>query len=440
MGNGSGDELIAFLERRQLLTPFQIQKLKAGETTGFFAGPYKLLYLIAGGTFARVYRAIEPLSGQVVAVKILRERHASDPEAVKQFHREGRLTDHLSHPNITRTLAVSTDPTTGQHYIAMEFVEGGNLREFLKIRKKIDAAELVRLGMQMADGLRYALAQGVTHRDIKPTNILISAAGDIKWVDFGLGGVVEGTANASKSDQRAADYAGLERATGAAKGDPRSDIFFLGLVFFELITGEHPLGGQDRKARSRMLNSIPPLAHRDDVPTDVAAIIDKMVSYRPESRYQDYDAILADLKRVTLAPPAATLAAAGPGNPRVVIVHHSTKVQEILKGKLDRRGFQAVLTSDIVRAAALCRLKPAECIVIDLDTTGREGVDQYAAMKRTGAVKSAVFLVSDNQGSWLKGLEVDSIVQLGKPLILGPVYQSVRGLVERYRQIPGGAT
>jgi DNA-binding response OmpR family regulator len=115
-------------------------------------------------------------------------------------------------------------------------------------------------------------------------------------------------------------------------------------------------------------------------------------------------------------------------------------VQEILKGKLDRRGFQAVLTSDIVRAAALCRLKPAECIVIDLDTTGREGVDQYAAMKRTGAVKSAVFLVSDNQGSWLKGLEVDSIVQLGKPLLLGPVYQSVRGLVERYRQIPGGAT
>ena len=122
------------------------------------------------------------------------------------------------------------------------------------------------------------------------------------------------------------------------------------------------------------------------------------------------------------------------GSPRVVIIHHSPKVQEILKGKLARRGFQVVVTTDINRAATLCRLKPAECIIVDLDITGQEGVDQYVTMKQTGAIKSAVFLVSNGQQNWLSSVKDDHMVQLGKPLILGPVYKSVRGLVEQLGQ------
>ena len=436
IGNGSGKELITLLERRQILTPFQIQKLEAGETTGYFVGRFKILYLIAAGSFARVYRAIEPHTGEVVAVKILRERHLAEEAKVRDFHREGKLTESLVHPNITRMLEVSTDQVTHQHYIAMEFIEGGNLREFIRIRKKLDPQELVRLGIQMIEGLRYALSKGVTHRDIKATNILISASGDIKWVDFGLGGAVDGNSKqVTDVAKQEASYAALERATNAPKGDPRTDIFFLGLVFYELLTGEHPLGGRG-KQQTKRLDGVTPLSRREDCsgfPTELTALIDKMLAYRPEGRYQTYDAILADLRRVNIitdTTPGAAVPQA-PGLPRVVIIHHSPKVQEILKGKLSRRGFQVVVTTDIGRAATLCRLKPAECIIVDLDTTGQEGVDQYVTMKQTGAIKSAVFLVSNGQQKWLSTVKDDHIVQLGKPLILGPVYKSVRGLVEQ---------
>ncbi|MBY0589232.1 serine/threonine protein kinase [bacterium] len=433
VGEGTGKDLIGLLERRQLLTPFQIQKLDAGETTGFFAGPYKLLYLIAAGTFARVFRSIDPTTNSVVAVKILKGKHAADPETVKLFHREGEITENLVHPNITRTLEVGTDGVTGQHYIAMEFVEGGNLREFIKIRKKITAEELIRLAKQMVDGLRYAHSKGITHRDIKPTNILISAAGDIKWVDFGLGGAADDPKKSTAREQRTIDYAGLEKQTGVPKGDFRSDIFFLGIVFYELLTGDHPLGDRDRDSRQvQRFDSITPLSRVDGVPYDLAVVIDRMTAYRPEARYQDYDSILNDLEKIKLITPISPqLLQAGQSLPRVVVIHHSPKVQEILKGKLTRRGFQSMVTADIGRAAALCKFKPADCIIIDLDTTGREGVEHYATMFRTGAARSAVFLVTAGQEKWLAGLDTEYLLTLGKPLVLGPVYKAVRALVEK---------
>lgn len=438
VGNGSSSDLLNFLERRLHLTPLQIQKFEAGDATGYFIGRFKLLYLVAGGTFAKVYRASDPTTGDVVAVKILRHRHMSDPENIRQFHREAKLTEQLVHPNIARMLEVGVEETSNQHYIAMEFIEGGNLREFIKIRKKIGAEELIRLGIPMIEGLKYALSKGVTHRDIKPTNILISASGEVKWVDFGLGGVVEADQRASETAARTVDYAGLEKASGAPKGDPRSDIFFIGVVFHELITGENSLRSQDRSTRMARVryDDIPRLANREDIPADIAAIIDKMLSFRPEGRYQEYVSLLSDLRRaqVSLSGGANGLAATVSSTPRVAVVHHSAKVQEILKGKLTRRGFQTVLTTDIGRAATLCRIKPVDCVIIDLDTTGQDGVDLFKTMQRSGSARAGIFLCSAGQEGWIAKLNPEHIVQLNKPLVLGPVYQAVRGLVERATQ------
>ncbi|MGL4465512.1 MAG: serine/threonine-protein kinase, partial [Planctomycetia bacterium] len=204
-----GRELADRLQRRGLLTSFQIQKLERGEKNGYFMGRFKLLYMVSAGTFARVYRGIDSTTGAGVAVKVLRTRHTVDPEAIRRFEREARLTQPFDHPNITRTLEVDQDALGGAYYIAMEFVEGGNLREFLGIRKTISPAETVRMGLGMVDGLRYALSLGVTHRDIKPTNILIASSGAVKWVDFGLAGVVEGQGQKQNfsTEQRTVDYA-----------------------------------------------------------------------------------------------------------------------------------------------------------------------------------------------------------------------------------------
>ena len=183
---GPPDPLLRFLERKGYLTPWQASKLVKGDTDGYFLGGYRMLYRIAAGSFGRVYRAENTRTGEVVAVKVLRRRWADDKRKIVLFEREGKIGMAMQHANIVRILAVSRDPASGQYYIVMEFVEGGNLRDFLAIRKKLGATEALRLLEETASGLAYALTMGLTHRDLKPTNILISSNSSAKLVDFGL--------------------------------------------------------------------------------------------------------------------------------------------------------------------------------------------------------------------------------------------------------------
>src|SRR5262249_30121861 len=225
--------LLRQLERKGYLTPWQSNKLLKGEQHGYFLGGYRVLYKIASGSFGRVFRAEDPHTGQIVAIKVLRQRWSEDPHNIELFEREGKLGKSLRHPNIVTILDVNRDPATKQYYIVMEFVEGGNLRDFLAIRKKLEPAEALRLIEDAVAGLAYAYSRGLTHRDIKLTNILISTQGAAKLVDFGLAGIysVGGKEITDKVD-RTVDYAGLEKAAGVKTGDVRSDIYFLGCVLF----------------------------------------------------------------------------------------------------------------------------------------------------------------------------------------------------------------
>ena len=241
--------LVRVLERKGYLTPFQSGKLLKGDPDGYFLGGYRLLYRIASGSFGRVYRAEDPNTGRIVAVKVLRKRWSEDPKTVELFYREAKLGISLRQPNIVEILTINQDPASKQHYIVMEFVEGGNLREFLQIRKRVPVAEALHLIEEATKGLVYAFARGVTHRDMKLTNVLISSQGVAKLVDFGLAQVsgnqfgrpVNNEDGDADAVDRTVDYAGLERATGAAPGDTRSDIYFLGCTLYELLTGRSPL-------------------------------------------------------------------------------------------------------------------------------------------------------------------------------------------------------
>src|SRR5262249_23374618 len=187
-GHRSSDpqELLRVFERKGFLTPYQSAKLLNGDTDGYFVGGYRILYKIASGSFGRVYRAEDRQTGRVVAIKILRRRWTEDEHTIGLFMREGKLGLRLSHPNIVEVVAVDRDPFTGQYYIVMEFVEGDNLRDFLGHRGgKLDPGEAMRFMEEAISAIAYANAHGVTHRDIKLTNILIAAQGTVKLVDFG---------------------------------------------------------------------------------------------------------------------------------------------------------------------------------------------------------------------------------------------------------------
>src|SRR5262249_9726098 len=155
-GMHDANDMVRAMERKGFLTSWQATKLLKQDTDGYYLGGYRILYKVAAGTFGRVFRADDPATGNIVAIKVLRRRWSEDKHKIELFEREGKVGMSLNHPNIVRILDVNRDPNTKQYYIAMEFVEGGNLRDILAIRKKMSALEAAKVLEECANGLAYA--------------------------------------------------------------------------------------------------------------------------------------------------------------------------------------------------------------------------------------------------------------------------------------------
>ncbi|NLF07206.1 MAG: serine/threonine protein kinase, partial [Pirellulaceae bacterium] len=171
--NVSTEDFLQTLVRREFLTNYQVERLVNGERTGFFFGDYRVLYLVGSGTFARVYRAVHRETGQIVALKVLRNRYSENKAQSSLFVREGRVGCILRHPNIVPTYEVVSKGKV--HFLVMEFIEGRNLREFVRIRKKLEPLEATEMMSGIVDGMSYAFEKGLTHRDLKMNNVLVSS-------------------------------------------------------------------------------------------------------------------------------------------------------------------------------------------------------------------------------------------------------------------------
>ena len=298
--DGSVDAVARILLRRDILTAWQVERLKKGDVSGFEYGGCKVLFHIAEGTFARVYRGRRMQGNQSVAIKVLRQRFVADAGAVARFNQEAESGLRLVHPNIVRIYEYGERDK--KYFMIMEFVEGSNLRDFLRIRGKLTPAEALPLMVGLANGLKYSLEQGVTHRDLKATNILIASNGTAKLVDFGLA-TIEGDERkmAVAHGQRTVDYSALERTCGSPKGDKRSDIFFMGCVFYQMLTGQLPLPEVEtddplKKMLKRGINSIKPLSDQRHAPDpELTEIIEKMMKVDLRLRYNSMAGVVEDL-------------------------------------------------------------------------------------------------------------------------------------------------
>src|SRR5262245_13285634 len=406
------NKLLNVLERKGRLTPFQSAKLLKGDPDGYFLGGYRILYKIKAGSFGRVYRADDPRTGREVAIKVLRRRWSEDQQRIELFHREGQVGMTLHHPNIVEILAVSQDPVTGHYYIVMEFVEGGNLREILAIRKKLEALEALKWLEDAVQGLAHAYARGITHRDMKLTNILISSQGTAKLVDFGLAQIYANVGRDDERVERTVDYAGLERATNVKSGDVRSDIYFLGCVLYELLTGRSPLEmTRDKHARMnpRRFSDTQPMQREEvDAPPSVFQLVETMMSLVPQRRYQTPSQLLDAIKAArrdiesgaTRAKPMAT------GGPQAVyVIETDGKLMEAIRKKFKEEGFQVLMAIDPVRALDRFRQQPYQGLVIDARTTGEDGLMTFdrimAEADRHGRLLAGVLLLSDEQADWV---------------------------------------
>ena len=296
--DGSIESLSRSFLRKGLLTSWQIDRLQKNDPTGFFFGGCKVLFHLAEGTFARVYRGERQDGKQPVAIKVLRNRFVIDPAAVKRFNQEAESGMRLRHENIVRIISYGEEDK--RHYMIMEYVEGANLRDFLRIRSRLSQKEALPLIYGLAKGLAYSIHNGVTHRDIKGTNVLVSNTGVAKLVDYGLAGI-EGDAKAAVQSQRTVDYSALERTCKSEKGDPRSDIFFLGCVFYQMLTGKLPMAEAESKDMlakmlKRSFGAIQPLSESPYAPDpELCRIIEKMMKVELRARYQNMDQVVADL-------------------------------------------------------------------------------------------------------------------------------------------------
>jgi eukaryotic-like serine/threonine-protein kinase len=401
--NAEPQKLLFALERKGFLTPYQTSKLLKGDTDGYFLGGYRMLYKIASGSFGRVYRADDPRSGRVVAVKVLRRRWSEDQQKIDLFNREGKVGMTLQHPNIVEILNVGQDPVSGAYFIVMEFVEGGNLREILASCKKMEPPKALKLIEDAVAGLSHAFAKGLTHRDIKLTNILVSSQGVAKLVDFGLARICS---DEEEQVDRTVDYAGLEKLTGVKMGDVRSDIYFLGCVLYEMLAGRSPLEmTRDRHARMnpRRFTEVQPLTRQDvEGPPQLFQLVETMMSLEPTRRYQTPSQLLDVVRTVRAEVEGGGTKPSGP--PVVYVVEASVKLQEAMRSKFKQMGFRVLMAIDPARALDRFRQQPYQGLVIDVGSVGEDGLVMFerilAESEKLGAKLGAVLILGQDQADW----------------------------------------
>ncbi len=413
------DAALVTLERRHLLTAMQIERIKKGDTDGLVLGDYKLLYRNASGSFARVYRAASVIDGTMIGLKLLRERWSNDREIVNLFHREGEIGQKLKHPNIVPVYECSSEGKF--HYITMEFVEGGNLKNFLKIRGKLSPLETCRFVLDMARGLDYALSKGYTHRDLKLTNVLMSATGVAKLIDFGLAAEDSVFSRVGGDEmQTALEYSTLERHTNAPKNDCRSDLYFLGGIMFELLTGEPPYPPtKDREERKRFgrYRDVRPVTSIDPrLPYKVAGAVDRLMQTNPDLRFQTPGELVFEMETIvrelggTVSPavtessktPAANAttepAAKSSTQPTILCIENRPKHQDVLRDYFSRHGFKLILVGDIDRAIQRVNSTPPDCAVLMGDILGDKLESENARLRDMNRMRDTQFVIVLSEG------------------------------------------
>ena len=414
-GHGlSAKDFGAALVRRELITGYQLERLLRGERRGFFYGRSKILYQAGAGSFARVFRAVDRDTGAIIAVKVLRSRHTDDVERQQAFRREGEMGRLLRHPNIVAIEDVGEEH--GSSYLTMEFVEGQTLRELVRLRGALDLPRALELIRQMLAGLEYAHRRGVTHRDLKASNVLVSSAGQAKLVDFGLAGIDE-TADQvlGRMDQpRTIDYATLEKLTGMRDDSFRSDIFFLGALAQLVLTGRPTLAEtRDRNLRSdpRRFETLAPLAARaDHLPRDIIETIGRMTLLDPLERWQT----VTDVRRAVeqLATTHAAGAAAAPQSPAtaaaalkgtLLLVESDAAAQQSFREFFAAIGYRVLVTGSPQRALAMAAVlpRPADCLVFSSHTLGKDAVEAFNKVSSdpTYAGLPAVLVAGETQAT-----------------------------------------
>lgn len=267
----------------------------------YLADRYEILSKIGAGGMSDVYKAKDHILGRFVAIKVLKTEFSEDRSFVTKFRTEAQSAAGLEHPNIVNIYDVGSEE--GLYYIVMEYVEGITLKTYVEKKGQLSFKEAVSIAIQVARGIEAAHNKQITHRDIKPQNIIISTEGKVKVTDFGIARAA--SSNTISSDvMGSVHYSSPEQARNGFV-DGRSDIYSLGIVMYEMVTGSVPFDGDTTVAVAiqHLQDEMPsPGEHARDLPISMEKIILKCTQKNPDRRYQTIGDLLSDLRKSLVSP------------------------------------------------------------------------------------------------------------------------------------------
>ena len=325
------------------------------------------------GTMGTVYKAIDPVIERTVAIKAINLDLPKDEfeDFEERFYREAKSAGRLNHPNIVTIY--DAGETENIAYIAMEYLEGQSLREILKAGTSMSYDRISEIVAHIADGLAYAQQHGIVHRDIKPANIMITKTGQVKITDFGIAHLPSGSKTEAGTILGSPKYMSPEQIVGKSV-DGRSDIFSLGVVLYEMVTGKTPFDGDTISTiMYRILNEIPADIRKinKQIPSAFDYIISKALDKLPENRYQNASEFARDLRHYkTLSPSPSQLAAV------------KQTPQKTLERRVARRIEPSVKTLELMPDA---RKEPVFHPVTSMGSTVKQTNRAYPVIELPGA-------------------------------------------------------
>ena len=266
-------------------------------------GRYEILEKIGSGGMSDVYKAKDQTLGRFVAIKVLKQEFAQDSTFVSKFRTEAQSAAGLQHANIVNVYDVGSQDK--DYYIVMEYVEGVTLKKYIEAKGKLNYKETLSIAIQVARGIQAAHAKGIIHRDIKPQNIMISADGKVKVMDFGIARAASSATSTISSDAMGSvHYSSPEQVRNGYISN-KSDIYSLGIVMYEMVTGRVPFDGDSTvsvaiKHLQEEITS--PKEYAEDLPVSLEKIILKCTQKSPDRRYASIDDLLTDLKKSLVSP------------------------------------------------------------------------------------------------------------------------------------------
>ena len=267
----------------------------------FIANRYEIVGQVGTGGMSDVYKAKDHALGRYVAIKVLKSEFSEDTNFVSKFRTEAQSAAVLEHPNIVNIYDVGSE--NGIHYIVMEYVEGITLKTYIEKKGQLTYKEALSIAIQVGRGIQAAHAKNIVHRDIKPQNIIISTDGKVKVTDFGIARAV--SENTIHSDvMGSVHYASPEQARNGYVSN-RSDIYSLGIVMYEMVTGRVPFDGDSTVAvaiQHLQDEMDPPSKYAPNLPISLEKIIQKCTQKSPDRRYDSMESLLIDLRKALLNP------------------------------------------------------------------------------------------------------------------------------------------